>query len=253
MTPADDPGRLLDVLHEAATAVRTALDGLADWGPAGTKPGQYRSDLAADEAALAVLHAGGLGTMSEESGAAHADRALVAVLDPVDGSTNASRGIPWFATSICVLDGDGPLVSLVVNQALGVRHWAVRGGGAFVDGRPLRPAATQRLGDAIVLLSGIPAQGPLPWRQYRALGACALDLCAVAGGTADAFLDTTSPAAHGSWDYLGGMHIAREAGAVVVDALGADLVTRAHADRRTPVAACSQALLDELLDASRVD
>ena len=46
---------LLGALHDAATAVRAALDGLSDWGSAGTRPGQYRSDLAADEAAVAVL------------------------------------------------------------------------------------------------------------------------------------------------------------------------------------------------------
>ena len=59
--PDVDDAALLQVLHDAASAVRTALDGLADWGLAGTRPGQYRSDLAADEAALAVLDAAGLG------------------------------------------------------------------------------------------------------------------------------------------------------------------------------------------------
>ena len=46
---------LLAVLRDAAAAVRRALDGLDDWGLAGTRSGQYRSDLAADEACLAVL------------------------------------------------------------------------------------------------------------------------------------------------------------------------------------------------------
>ena len=56
---------LVEVLREAATAVRAALDTLDDWGLAGTRPGQYRSDLAADDAALAVLDKAGLGVLSE--------------------------------------------------------------------------------------------------------------------------------------------------------------------------------------------
>ncbi len=51
----------------------------------------------------------------------------MAVVDPVDGSTNASRGIPWYASSICMLDADGPRVSVVANLANGVRYHAVRG------------------------------------------------------------------------------------------------------------------------------
>src|SRR5688572_10431697 len=103
---------LLEVLHDAATAVRTALDQLSDWGDAGTRSGQYLSDLAADEAALAVLERAGLGALSEESGLHAADRAVVVVLDPVDGSTNASRDLPWYATSLCAVDRDGPLAAV---------------------------------------------------------------------------------------------------------------------------------------------
>jgi fructose-1,6-bisphosphatase/inositol monophosphatase family enzyme len=136
---------LLDVLNEVATAVRAALDGLADWGEAGTRSGQYRSDLAADEAALAVLERAGVGVLSEESGLTHVDRDVVVVIDPVDGSTNASRDLPWYATSLCALDADGPWVALVVDQSSGARFEAVRGGGARVDGRPLRPTGCTEL------------------------------------------------------------------------------------------------------------
>jgi fructose-1,6-bisphosphatase/inositol monophosphatase family enzyme len=101
------PSDLLEVLDAAAGAVRTALDDLSDWGLADTRPGQYQSDLAADTAAVEVLVGAGLGVLSEESGLTEGDRDLLAVLDPVDGSTNASRGLPWFATSVCVLDGEG--------------------------------------------------------------------------------------------------------------------------------------------------
>ena len=240
---------LLEVLHDTATAVRAALDELVDWGVAGTRPGQYFSDLAADEAALAVLDRAGLGALSEESGLHHADRPIVVVVDPVDGSTNASRGLPWYATSLCAVDGDGARAALVVDQAGGARFEAVRGGGARVDGTPLTPSTTTALGDAVIGLSGYPPRW-LGWKQYRALGAQALDLCAVAAGRLDAYLDC-SVGAHGAWDYLGGMLVCQEAGAAVVDAFDRPLVTIEHAARRTPVAGATPELLAEALEARR--
>lgn len=240
---------LLEVLHDAATAVRTALDGLTDWGSAGTRPGQYLSDLAADQAALAVIEQAGLGAMSEESGLHGADRSVIVVLDPLDGSTNASRGLPWYATSLCAVDGDGARVALVVDQASGTRFEAVRGGGARVDGVALRPSACRALGEAIVGLSGYPPTW-FGWKQFRALGAVALDLCAVAGGRLDGYVDC-SPSAHGSWDYLGGLLVCQEAGAMVVDAFDRPLLTLDHAARRTPVAAGTPELLAEALAARR--
>jgi fructose-1,6-bisphosphatase/inositol monophosphatase family enzyme len=240
---------LLEVLHDTASAVRTALDGLADWGDAGTRSGQYLSDLAADEAALAVLERAGFGALSEESGLHGADRDVVVVLDPVDGSTNASRDLPWYATSLCALDGDGARAALVVDQSGGARYEAVRGGGANVDGQPLRPSDCGELTSALVGLSGYPPWW-FGWKQFRAFGAVALDLCAVAGGRLDAYVDC-SPSAHGAWDYLGGMLICQEAGAHVVDAWDRPLVTRDHAARRTPVAAGSAGLLDAAVQERR--
>jgi myo-inositol-1(or 4)-monophosphatase len=244
-----DDAALLGVLHDAATAVRTALDDLADWGIAGTRPGQYRSDLAADAAAVAVLERAQLGVMSEESGRHAGHQPVVVVLDPVDGSTNASRGLPWYATSLCAVDADGPRAAVVVDQASGLRFEASRGGGARVDGQPLVPSSCTTMGDAIVGLSGYPPRW-FGWRQYRALGALALDLCAVAGGRLDAYVDC-SPSAHGAWDYLGGLLICQEAGAAVVDAFGRDLVTLDHAARHTPVAAGTTTLLDQAVAARR--
>lgn len=246
---ADD---LLAVLRDAAAAVRRALDDLDDWGLAGTRSGQYRSDLAADDACLAVLDDAGLGWLSEESGVEHADREITVVVDPVDGSTNASRGIPWYATSLCAVDADGPLAALVVNQASGRRYEATRGGGATVDGRAVEPSGATELGRSVIGMSGYPNQY-LGWKQYRALGAAALDLCAVADGTFDGYLDC-SPSAHGSWDYAGGLLVCREAGIEVVDAFDRPLLDPAglhHADRRTPIAGATPALTAELVDARR--
>ena len=251
MTDADrlSDASLLELFDDVAQAVRSALDGLDDWGPAGTRAGQYRSDLVADGAALELLERAGVGVLSEESGLRRGDASVVVVLDPVDGSTNASRGIPWFATSLCAIDADGPCAALVRNQATGTTFTAVRGGGAWRDGSRIAPSAVTELGAAIVGLSGLPPTH-LGWRQFRALGAAALDLCAVASGTLDAFIDC-SVDAHGSWDYLGGLLVCQEAGACVGEAFDRELVVIEHAARRTPVAAATRKLLDSALRARR--
>ena len=239
----DDDG-LLEVLHAAASAVAGALGELGDWGPAGTREGQYRSDLAADAAALSVLEGAGLGVMSEESGAHRPELPVVVVIDPVDGSTNAARGIPWYATSLCAVDAEGPRAAVVVNQASGIRFEAVRGGGARKDGSPIRPSDCGSLDQAIVGFSGYPLRY-VGWSQCRMLGAAALDLCAVAEGVLDGYA-VVGGSQLGSWDYLGGMLVCTEAGAVVGELQGRELVTLDHTARRTPVAASTPGLLGEL-------
>ncbi|MCC5954163.1 MAG: hypothetical protein JJU45_18885 [Acidimicrobiia bacterium] len=240
---------VVELLREAADAVVDALAAHGDWGPSGRRPGQYASDLVADEAVAGVLDPAGVGVLSEESGRRRPEAEVTVVVDPLDGSTNASVGVPWYATSLCAVDAAGLRAALVVDLVSGRRFAAVRGGGATCDGEPLRPSVNETLGDSLVGLSGYPPQH-LGWRQYRVLGAVALDLCAVASGTLDGYVDC-SPSAHGAWDYLGGMLICAEAGATVVDAHQRDLVVLDHDARRTPVAAGSPALLDELLAARR--
>jgi myo-inositol-1(or 4)-monophosphatase len=238
---------LLLLLDDAATAVHSAVALLADWGLAGTREGQYKCDLAADDAVLEVLSRAPVGVLSEESGLTHAKRDIVVVVDPIDGSTNASAGLPWFATSLCAVDADGPRVAVVVNQATGTRFRAVRGEGATIDGQPTPILDVTPLAQAFVGLSGLPDRH-LGWRQFRALGASALDICAVAAGTLDAFIDCTKVPAHGPWDYLGAMLVCQEAGAVVTDRYGEDLVVLDHTARRTPIAASSPALLQECIN-----
>lgn len=235
---------LLDTLVVAAERVRLVLSEIDDWLPGTERAGQYRIDVAADAVAVAVLVEAGLGVLSEESGTHHPERAVTVVLDPVDGSTNASRGIPWYATSLCAVDAAGPRVALVVNQASGERFDAVRGGGARCDGRVVRPSGCGSLGDAMVCLSGYPSER-WGWNQFRALGAAALDLCCVADGRLDAFAGI-APDGLGPWDYLGGLLVCQEAGAVVVDQAGRNLVVLDHGARRAPLAAANGALLAEL-------
>ena len=238
---------LLKVMTSAADAVREALADVDDWRPKTDRPGQYEIDVVTDEVAVEILVGAGLGVLSEESGLHFPERDVVVVVDPVDGSTNASRGVPWYATSLCAVNRDGPLAALVVNQASGERFQAVRGQGATRDGRPLAPSTCSDMSGALVGVSGLPKHD-WGWAQFRALGAAALDLCYVAAGHLDAYVDAFS-SAHGPWDYLGGLLVCQEAGAVVVDAEGRELVVLEHDARRTPVAASTPALLEQLLDA----
>jgi fructose-1,6-bisphosphatase/inositol monophosphatase family enzyme len=231
-----DESRLLDVLGDAVVAVRAALDELEDWGPAGTRPGQYHLDVAADDAALPVLHGAGLAVLSEESGlTGDGPSGLLAVIDPVDGSTNAHRGVPFYSTSICVLDPEGPLVGLVVNQDIGTRYVATRGGGAERDGRPIKPSGCDALDQALVGVSGFPGRHP-GWAQFRALGAASLECCAVAEGVLDAYLTVGRSTLYG-WDYLAGLLICQEAGASAAEREGRGLIVRDDSSRRLIVAA----------------
>ena len=233
-----------DLLDEVAGLVAASLGRVEDWGLSGARPGQYHSDVAADAIAVERLTGAGVGVVSEESGPHHPDRDIVVVVDPLDGSTNAAHGVQWYATSLCAIDRDGPLAAVVVDLAHDRWYRARRGGGATRDGQPVRPAAVTAVDEALVGLSGLPPRH-LGWRQYRALGASALDLCAVADGTLDGFVDCSIDA-HGPWDYLGALLVCHEAGAVMTDALDRPLVALDHAARRTPVAGCTQALHDAL-------
>lgn len=243
MTPDD----LLAVFDVAAAAQRGAL---ATLGPderreRTQKPGQYRLDLAADAAILPVLHAAGVQVLSEESGWTGPEAAEVTVvLDPVDGSTNCAREIPYWSISLCALDASGPSCALVQNGATGARYTAVRGQGAQLDRIATVPAATTELERAVVALSGWPPD-PLPWRQFRALGSASLALCDVAAGHIDGYLDG-HPDQHAPWDYLGALLVCREAGARVVDAAGRELVVADAGARRQLVAAGTDELLAQL-------
>src|SRR5579875_3908832 len=239
---------LLSVLNRAADAVVEALSAQQDWGLVRPGGAQYHHDLVA-AAAVAVLDAAGLGVLSEESGLHHPERPVTVVVDPVDGSTNASRGLPWWAVSLCALGTSGPLAAVVFSPATGARFEAERGGGARRNGEAVRPAPTSELRNAVVAFNGYPASH-FGWAQYRSLGASALDLCAVASGSLDGFVDC-SRLGSAPWDYLGGLLVCQEAGAFVSELNGAEVVLRQPGARRTIVAAATAGLLEQLLAARR--
>lgn len=238
---------LVQVLRSAADAVEKALEHQEDWGLTGAGNNQYHHDTVADAAAIAVLEEAGLGVFSEESGLHHPERPVLVVLDPVDGSTNASRGLPWWAISLCALDSQGPLAALVASPPTGDRFEAQRGAGATRNGRPIGPSQAVALRNSIIAFNGYPTSN-YRWAQFRALGAAALDLCAVACGAIDGFVDCSSGAL-APWDYLGGLLVCQEAGAVVTELEGRDLVVRAPGERRALVAAGTEALMKELVAA----
>lgn len=243
-----NPELLLEVFDRAFDAQRASLAALSatERRARTDRSGQYHLDTIADAAILPILHEAGVRVLSEESGwTGPDDAAITVVLDPVDGSTNCARNIPYWSISLCALDASGMLVGYVANSATDVRYTAIRGQGAWVDGTALQPSATTALDRSVIAISGLPARR-IPWRQFRALGSSALSLCDVAAGNVDGFLDCL-PDQHRPWDYLGGLLICREAGAVVVDALGRDLVIAEEDSRRCLVGAATGVLLDTLL------
>ena len=235
-------GDLFDTLRDCAGEIGDAVRADRGRGYSGERDTQYHLDLVADEIAVRRLTGAGWRVVSEESGVSGAGP-LTIVVDPVDGSTNCDRGIPFFSTSLAVL-ADGELVAgLVVNQATGTRYEAERGAGATRDGIAISPSAITDLGEALVSFSGWPERHA-GWSQLRALGAASLEICLVAEGSLDAFAvaqhSTLNP-----WDYLAGLLVVRESGAHAGDYRDEDLVTDAAVARR-PLFAGTSALLSAL-------
>ncbi len=183
--------------------------------------------MQADGAALEVLKSTGIAVLSKESEitGVFGDDDVSVVVNPLDGSTNASRGVPWFATALCAINKNGMRAGLVVNQANGHDHyWATAGGGALHNGVAMRPSKCVDLREAIVGISSIPKQRP-KWGQFRALGAAALDICLVADGVLAAWIDYNQ---HGIWDCLASALICQEAGAHIVEHQDRNLVVHEH-------------------------
>jgi fructose-1,6-bisphosphatase/inositol monophosphatase family enzyme len=244
------PHELLELFDVCGAAQRGALATIAgtDRRARTDKAGQYAIDLVADAAVLPVLHAAGVRVLSEESGwTGPEDAAVTVVLDPVDGSTNCARHLPYWCISLCALDADGPLCSLVQHGVTGARYSAIRGEGASLDGTPITVAPTSELARSVIAISGLPPR-VVGWRQFRALGSAALALCDVAAGHVDGYLDGHANQ-HAPWDYLGALLVCREAGATVVDAEGRALDLVDPGVRRQLLAAGTPELVAALREA----
>ncbi len=243
----------VETFHRAADEVAAVLGANTNWGASGIREGQYAVDLDADAACLDELYRAGYRVLSEESGVTGppgSDSAPIVVVDPLDGSTNASRRIPWYASALCLVDDDGPAAALVVNHATGERFSAVRGGGgAERDGASISPSGQTELAASILGVSGLPTHH-YGWAQFRALGASAPDICAVACGVTDAWCDMHDDG-HGVWDYLASVLIVQEAGGAAAEVNGLDLCVLDHQARRSPIVAATPELLEAVLEQRR--
>jgi histidinol-phosphatase len=114
------------------------------------------ADLAVEEALRAVLahERPGDAVLGEEQGTT-GEGPRQWVVDPIDGTKNFVRGAPVWATLIALLVDGQVQVGVVSAPALGRRWWAVRGGGAFVNGEPIRVSRVASLADAFLSYSSL--------------------------------------------------------------------------------------------------
>ncbi|MDE6326225.1 MAG: inositol monophosphatase [Duncaniella sp.] len=138
--------------------------------------------------------------LSEEMGAENHDSEYRWIIDPLDGTTNFSAGIPVFAVSIGIEHNGTPVVGVVYDPVLDELFTAVKGQGAFLNGTPIHVKENDRL-DRAVVSTGFPVDKnvnpdnnldnvarvlPLV-RGMRRLGSAAMDICYVAAGFTDAY------------------------------------------------------------------
>jgi myo-inositol-1(or 4)-monophosphatase len=201
-------GAARDAVHAyATTAERGVETGLGQGGDTA-----YVIDRAAEDAIFAEIE--GLGVplvaVSEERGELEISGggSIRVVVDPVDGSLNAKRGLPFACVSIAVASGPrmenvelgwvaelDPRISAGDEPRAGRNWWAVKAQGAFRDGEPLprlRPGPLEVLGietarPDLVAAASAAIQG-VEARRIRALGSVAMTLCLVAAGQLDAML-----------------------------------------------------------------
>jgi fructose-1,6-bisphosphatase/inositol monophosphatase family enzyme len=240
-----DGSALIRSLTECAARVQRAIAEAEDWATPGSRATQYWIDLVADDVAVEFLLREGFDVVSEESGCQRHGGDITVVVDPVDGTANAVRGLPWFSTSLCAMDRHGPVAAVVHDLGTGTTYDAARGMGARVGGLRSRVTNCARLGDAFIGYSGLPRSGRAQWSQGRAIGSLAMTLCHVATGALDGFVDFDRDV-HGPWDYLGGLFIATESGAVACEPLNRPLLTVEHSARRSPIVAGTADLLFQL-------
>jgi myo-inositol-1(or 4)-monophosphatase len=149
---------------------------------------------------------------------------LAWVVDPLDGTTNFLHRLPFYAVSIAAVADGEALVGVVHHVSRGMRYHALAGGGAFLDGMPIRVSGVTDPRHALVG-TGFPfkyvADLPRYQAQFAAVlagaagirrtGSAALDLCDVAAGRFDGFWELfLAP-----WDTAAGALIVREAGGIV--------------------------------------
>lgn len=223
---------LADAVRDAVTAFEGDISEIVGRGADGAP--SRRIDRIAEETVLRVLDYEGaaLNVLSEEAGFVDRGGKATLVLDPIDGTHNALRGVPAYSVSMAI--GHDRLSdvqeALVRDLVSGATYYAAKGGGAFLNARPIRvhPLDLDDLVFSVYLGTHAAPQAARvasQARRVRVLGAASLDLCLVARGAADLYY------AHSklpetklrSVDIAGGVLIVREAGGLVLDLKGNEL------------------------------
>lgn len=237
------PHQWLDVLRSAGGALRKAVPQIAGRPDAsvslrrgaGGDQTFYIDDMA-ERIVIGALEGAarqgvGFTLISEECGIREfgPQGNVRILLDPLDGSNNGKRGIPYYATSIAVLNGErleDLLVGYVIDLSAGREYWAIKGEGAWCDDKKIGCRGGEEF-DMVAFEASVPSKdipGILPLlassRKVRCLGAIALDLALLAAGAVD-LLAVATPTR--SFDYAAGMLILQEAGGVITDMEGGDV------------------------------
>ena len=164
------------------------------------------------------------GFLGEEGGRGSSGSGTTWVVDPIDGTVNFFYGLPHYCVSVAAVDEEQRSVAgAVADVTRGHVYSAAIGCGATRDGDPLTVRSPVPLGEQLFLTGfeyraelragqGAAVARLLPRvRDVRRLGSAALELCAIAAGTADAYVEEGPHL----WDRAAGDLIATEAGAVV--------------------------------------
>jgi myo-inositol-1(or 4)-monophosphatase len=197
-----------------------------------------------------------IGFLGEEEGSrtASAGGDCVWTLDPIDGTSNFVHGVPLCAVSLALVCEERPVVAAIDVPSMGLRYTAAHGGGAFRDGTRLRASRTTELARAMVSigdyavgehadeknarrirLTTLLAQNV---ERVRMFGSAAIDLAWVAEGRTDACVILSNK----PWDTAAGVLLAREAGALVLDAHAED-----HTFKSSETIATTPGIADSLL------
>ena len=190
-----------------------------------------------------------------EEGADHAGSSGVTwVIDPIDGTVNYLYEIPAYAVSVAAQVGAEIVVGAVVNPVSGEVWTALRGEGAWLDGRRLELAEPPELSMALVATGfgydprrrarqAEVLQTVLPQvRDVRRAGAASLDLCALAAGRVDGLYEQGLK----PWDLAAGGLVAAEAGAVVTGLHGREAGEALVVAAAEPLVSDLVALLESL-------
>ncbi|MGD8925266.1 MAG: inositol monophosphatase family protein [Thioalkalispiraceae bacterium] len=171
------------------------------------------------------------------------------VVDPIDGTTNFSLGIPFYAVSVALIQNNQVQLGVVYDPARDECFNAIRGEGAFLNGKPLDLIESAGVTNITVAevdfkrLSPALAQKIVtepPYKSQRSFGSVALDWCWLAAARGDVYL-------HGKqnlWDFAAGSLVLEEAGGVS-STLDGEPVFNGSLEPRSAVIAINQNLYDQ--------